>query len=457
MKRRKFIKNAGLSIPGMYFGSSLLANTLNPLMYSTQDVKNRIKLTISQVEVEIAKGLIIKTFGYNGSSPGPVLKMKDGELTEVEVINKTDHDEVMHWHGQEIPAEVDGSEEEGTPLAKSHSSQKYVFKPGPPGLKWYHTHMLTDGDKRFGMYSGQQGIVFVEPKHNLGNYDQEVSLIAHEWQYLLEHSLNIPLDDLDAKVYTLNGKTLDFNSPIKVKEGKTLMLRIINGCARDTIKFACSGHKMKIVSMDGKPVPNPNYVREIKLGSGERASMLIKMDNPGKWVFGDTDDTRRKGGLGIKIEYPNKTGEAKWEIDDYGNKWDYGLFADGKKKTKPENEIDVVVKRYETDDGTLYKVNGKPFEEQEEPIELKYGENYRINFYNSNIKDHPFHLHRHYLELVNHSGKEMSGLMKDTIFLDPHEFASVDIKANQKGLSLFHCHKQNHMEEGFMALFNCIE
>lgn len=76
--KRSFEK-IGFGIPGMYLGSSLLMKASNPLFVDPQDIKNKIRLTISEVEVEISKGLTIKTFGYNRTTPGPVLRMKQGE------------------------------------------------------------------------------------------------------------------------------------------------------------------------------------------------------------------------------------------------------------------------------------------------------------------------------------------------------------------------------------------
>src|SRR3990167_5992819 len=102
--------------------------------------------------------------------------------------------------------------------------------------------MHTKGNKQLGTYSGQHGIVFIEPKDNPGRYDKEVFLISHEWFISGRSGLK---KDFKSTVYTLNGKTLGFGPPIQVKEGETLMLRLVNGNAKEEIKFACSGHKMK--------------------------------------------------------------------------------------------------------------------------------------------------------------------------------------------------------------------
>src|SRR5699024_533242 len=258
MNRKKFLENAALAVPGVLTANSLLGNSFSSTntkkkLSHTYFGKNKIRLTISETETEIAKGLIFKTIAYNNSVPGPVIRMKEGEETIVEVINNTDHQEVVHWHGQEIPAEVDGALEEGTPPIEPHSKRTYKFKPGPAGVKWYHTHAMTQGDKQKAMYSGQIGIVYIEPKDGKRQYktayDRELFFITHDWKYFLQGAL---FKDFDRLVYTVNGKSLGFDSPIKVKEGEKILLHFVNGNARDDIRFSCSGHKMKILGLDRK-------------------------------------------------------------------------------------------------------------------------------------------------------------------------------------------------------------
>src|SRR5579871_1784394 len=81
-----------------------------------QTTKADFTLRIAPVTVELTPTRIISTIGYNGTSPGPVLRMKEGKPVTVEVINETDVPELVHWHGLFLPAEVDGVEEENTPM-----------------------------------------------------------------------------------------------------------------------------------------------------------------------------------------------------------------------------------------------------------------------------------------------------------------------------------------------------
>src|SRR5579872_3813223 len=81
--------------------------------------------------VEVSPYEMVSTTGYDGQSPGPLLKMKEGVRTTVEFVNETDVPEVVHWHGLLVPAEVDGAVEENTPTVPPHSSRRYTFIAKP--------------------------------------------------------------------------------------------------------------------------------------------------------------------------------------------------------------------------------------------------------------------------------------------------------------------------------------
>ncbi len=135
MERRTFL--ALLGVPAY----AELARRIG-LQTAPDNPKADVTIRISPVDVEVAKGKIIKTTGYNGSAPGPVLRMREGQPVTVEVHNDTKIPELVHWHGLFIPPEVDGSEEEGTPLVPPGGVQRYSFVPRHSGSRWYHSTFM---------------------------------------------------------------------------------------------------------------------------------------------------------------------------------------------------------------------------------------------------------------------------------------------------------------------------
>ena len=135
MDRREFLKLSGVAG---------LACLDAPVASATDDLTGQnLKLRISPVSLEIGPGKVIKTVGYNGSVPGPIVRFREGRPVNVDVYNDTDVPEVVHWHGQAIAPKVDGSTEERTPPVPPGGHRRYSFTPGPTGTRWYHTHSMA--------------------------------------------------------------------------------------------------------------------------------------------------------------------------------------------------------------------------------------------------------------------------------------------------------------------------
>ena len=139
-------------------------------------------LRIKTSPIEIAPNRIISTTTYNGQFPGPLLRFKEGQPVTVDVYNDTDTPEQLHWHGQFLPTDVDGAAEEGTPFIPAHGKRRIVFTPRPAGFRFYHTHNRAGANLYAGLYSGQVGAVYIEPRHEPGNFDREVFLVLKEFE-----------------------------------------------------------------------------------------------------------------------------------------------------------------------------------------------------------------------------------------------------------------------------------
>ena len=81
-----------------------------------ENVKPDFTLRIGPIHVEVQPGKVVKTTGYNGAAPGPLIRCKEGQTITIEVVNGTASAELAHWHGLRAPSAVDGAMEEGTPM-----------------------------------------------------------------------------------------------------------------------------------------------------------------------------------------------------------------------------------------------------------------------------------------------------------------------------------------------------
>jgi FtsP/CotA-like multicopper oxidase with cupredoxin domain len=433
-----------------------------------------VTLRIGPVLADIAKDHTISTTGYNGSTPGPLIRFKEGVPVTIDIFNDLDTPELVHWHGMWVPVRVDGSEEEKSLSVPARGNLRYRLTPQPAGARFVHTHVMPMSDLSRGTYGGQFALVYVEPKNNPGQYDQEVFLATHEWEGFFtgaeDQDEELPLPPPDYKKddkpngweigyqrFTINGKCLGHGDPVRVKQGQRVLFHILNGSATENIQLALPGHRFQVVGMDGNPVPHPQMVDVLELGAAERIDAVVEMNRPGVWILGTPKDDDRRDGMGIVIEYANQSGAPRW-IKPPKQTWDYTIFGETRTAPAPDETIPLVIGKMNGGEGGFnqWTLNGKSYDPKDPPRELKKGRRYRLVFDNHTDDAHPVHLHRNSFELTNVHGKATSGVMKDVVLVKGFRKIEVDVTPTQEGLTLFHCHQQLHMDYGFKLLFNVV-
>ena len=440
--------------------------------------------------VELAPTRVISTVGYNGTVPGPVLKMREGVPVTVDVVNDTDVPEQVHWHGLLIPPEVDGADEEGTPPAPPHGRRRYQFTPRPAGTRWYHTHTMAMTDLHRGSFTGQFGFLMIDSGKDPGRYDQEVFLALRDWEPFFTSQL-VDTDDtqqrwpqterpavldtrpngleVSATVYSINDKALGAGEPIRVRQGQRLLVHLLNASAIENRSLALPGHQFHVVALDGNPVPSPKPIDQIFIGPGERVDAVRRDEGqlPGVWIMGAPEDEIRNAGLGVVVEYANQQPSARGGIA-AGKmpSWDFTRCSAGSTAAvprrpgrggRPRKSSTWRSRRFRAGmvNSTASSVNGKHPTPTISEFVLKQGTScYRLLVFRNRTDDaHPLHLHRHSFEIVEIYGKATSGVIKDTVVVPLYGRAMVEFVADQPGLTLFHCHIQHHMDMGFKALF----
>jgi FtsP/CotA-like multicopper oxidase with cupredoxin domain len=414
------------------------------------------------MSLEIAPGKVIRTTAYNGTVPGPVLRMKEGRPVKIEVTNDSGYANLIHSHGLFIPSEQDGSTEEGSPIIAPGKSLVYSYVPKPTGTRWYHSHAMAMTDLTKSTYSGEFGFLIVEPATgDPGSYDREVTLAAHHWDGHWVSMQDIkkgppPDNGLEVMYHaaTLSDRMLGHGDPIRVREGERVLFRLLNASGNMGISLALPGHRFKVLALDGNPVPTPATVDVLKLDAAERADVMVEMNNPGVWVFGSTDDEDRNMGMGVVVEYANRSGEPVWSTP-ADTKWHYTIF--GRPEAAAATPDETISLEFEKIPGgrggyNRWTINGKSWPDTNPLFTVTEGKRYRLLLNNNSGDEHPVHLHRHSFEITKIGDKPTSGVIKDTISMPRYSTAEVDFVADDPGATLFHCHHQDHMDEGFAGL-----
>jgi FtsP/CotA-like multicopper oxidase with cupredoxin domain len=372
-------------------------------------------LRIGPITVEPVKGKVLKTLGYNGSAPGPLIRVPEGRSVTIEVFNDSDAPELVHWHGLHVPSLVDGSMEEGTPTIAPHSSARYSFVASPAGSRWYHTHTMAQRNLKRSGYTGQFGFFYIEPKSEPGAYDREIFLHLKEWDpYLTTMGGEDSGLDVGYKFASINGHSLGHGEPIRVKEGERAMLRILNASATMQRRLAFAGHLMRIVALDGNPVATPAEVGAIEMGPAERIDAIVAMKNSGVWIFGAADAKERQGGMGIVFEYAGQTGAPQW-LPATKEPWDYTVFGAtaAPDRAVEREDVPLVIKKKFAGSRWVdnWTINGRAYPKTD-PLLVRANGRYRLVFDNQSDEAHPVHLHRHTSELARIAGNPPPGYSK---------------------------------------------
>jgi FtsP/CotA-like multicopper oxidase with cupredoxin domain len=463
-KNRNDSSTMGLSRRALLVGAGA-ATLIDPRAQAqTPAPKIDYTIEIAPVALEIAPGKTIKTTGYNGKVPGPVLRLAEGKPVNIKVINNAGYDDIVHWHGLYLPAVQDGATEEGSPIIPVGQSHIYSFAPKPTGTRWYHSHAMAMTDLSRSTYSGEFGFLIVEPASDPGRYDREILLAAHRWEGAWVSIQDIrkgppPNNGLEVmyRSATLGERMLGHDEPLRVREGERVLFRLLNASATMDVSLALPGHRFTVLALDGNPVPTPTTVDTLRLDVAERADVIVEMNNPGVWVFGSTDDMDRTMGMGVVIEYANRQGEPLWQKSPKAD-WDYTTFAHAAPAPEADATIALTFEKIPGGRGGYNKwtINGKSWPATNPLFTVQQGKRYRLVMHNNSGDRHPVHTHRHTFEVAKIGDKSISGLMKDTLSLSRFSTAEINFTANDPGPTFFHCHHQDHMDEGFAGLITYV-
>ena len=228
----------------------------------------------------------VRMLGYNGSIPGPTLRVPEGSEIQVDVHNEGDLEATVHWHGLRLENRSDGTHETQQPIPVGGDFSCRVQFPDP-GLYWYHPHIREDYGQEMGLY----GNCVVVPR------DPDYWPRAHR-------ELVLTLDDVlieDGKVasfgrtetnYTAMGRfgnlLLIAGEPrldLSAKHGEVIRLYLTNTANTRVFKVAVPGVRMKLVGGDSGRVEHEQFVDSVILAPSERVIVDVLFDRPGSFVL----------------------------------------------------------------------------------------------------------------------------------------------------------------------------
>jgi FtsP/CotA-like multicopper oxidase with cupredoxin domain len=247
-------------------------------------LRNGVKiyhLRAEPIRHQIAPGLDIEAWGYNGVSPGPVLEAVAGDHVRVYVTNRLPEPTSIHWHGILVPYGMDGVAGLTQEPIPPGATFRYEFTFDRPGTFMYHPH----ADEMTQIAIGMMGMIVVHPRAPESRRVRDYALMAHEWKIPIGTRRADPLAMNDFNVLTFNGKSFPATAPLVAEIGELIRIRIANLGPMEHHPIHIHGHTFELVGTDGGAIPasarRPETTILVPVGTTRTIELVAKA--PGDW------------------------------------------------------------------------------------------------------------------------------------------------------------------------------
>ena len=242
----------------------------------------RFELRIAPVAKRL-QGTAVRMLAYNGSIPGPTLKVREGSEIVAEIENQGDIEATVHWHGLRLENRYDGTHETQRPMGVGERFSARVSFPDP-GLYWYHPHIREDYGQEMGLY----GNVLVEPADPEYWPPANRELLLTLDDILVEDGKVAPFSRTETThaamgrfgdVLLVAGET---DLALSARLGEVVRLHLTNTANTRVFKVALPGARMKLIGGDSGRVEREAFVDDVVLAPSERAAVDVLFDRAGE-------------------------------------------------------------------------------------------------------------------------------------------------------------------------------
>lgn len=521
VSRRRFVTLSGLGLVGISLAS--LPQSIKRSWGSTNNqfiqplnLKNEsnqpglaefsLKASSSKVKLPGREGIEAELMTYNGSFPGPTLRVKEGDRVRIHLQNDLDQSTNLHLHGLHVSPEGQGD----NPFRVIKPGQTALYEFSIPknsaGIYWYHPHY--HGNSNVQLFAGLAGTIIVDGSlniipelRNIPDYlvilkDLEVdttgkipTLTRQDWMNGREGSLVL-----------INGVT----KPIIQTDAKLVRLRFSNQSSGRYYNLKLAGHSMTVIATDGGFVNTPYSVDSLLLTPGERYEVLVNFKQTGDiallnlpYVRGRTgiDQSMDMSGMGNNSitsgSMPPPEHQMEGMQSPEGVSGMNNMPGMSNVRTQPTGEGSIMTLRFtgspqivslpsrinsiqalspkdivqkrtikftEVMEMLSFSFNGKEFDPNRVDIRSKLGTVELWELVNDSDMDHPFHLHINAFQVYSRNGKlEPQLTWKDVVNVKSKETVQILTPfADFTGKTVFHCHVLEHEERGMMGVVEII-
>ncbi len=421
-------------------------------------------------------------WGYDGTVPGPTLRVKQGEELKIRLINELRQPTVVHWHGLRIPNAMDGVPHLTQMPIEPGQSFDYHFVPPDAGTFWYHSHFLSSEQLARGLY----GVLVVDEREPV-TVDRDLTLVVDDWRLTDDGAIQPSFGNFhDAMMAGRLGQYLTLNSAdtleVPVTANERLRLRIVNSANARIFQLRIARHVARIMTVDGQPCPPeiiPNGV--LRLGPGTRIDLFFDATlAPGSHGPILVDDLRggeiEIGRIVYSAGAPLRAQPLPEPIQLADNPLPKHLdLAKALKVDVPLDGGGMAMMMGGRGMGGMgggmggagFRGYGIPQQERiwalasvastghDGPpmFTVERGRTVVLNFANRTAFPHAMHVHGHHFRQLERGGEGHLPYWLDTVIVDPERAERIAFVADNPGKWMIHCHMIEHMAAGMAAWF----
>lgn len=257
------------------------APDLPKLAYKLVDGVKEFHLRAEPVKRELLPGAVMNHWGYNGTMPGPTIEATEGDRVRIIIHNELPEPTTLHLHGLELPIAMDGVEFVTQDPIMPGKTGVYEVTLHQNGTYFYHPHMAMQ--EAFGMV----GLFVIHPREAYSPVvDQDFALITQE--FVIEPAANTPASArMDFNWFTINGRSGPYGTPLVVRLGNRIRIRILNFSTDDHHPMHLHGHTFWVTGNEGGRIPESAWVpgNNVLVGVAQVREIEFVANNPGDWVM----------------------------------------------------------------------------------------------------------------------------------------------------------------------------
>ena len=415
-------------------------------------------------------------WGYNGTSPGPLLRSRKGDRIVVDVVNGLPESTTIHWHGVRVPHAMDGVPHVTQPPIMPGQRFRYEFAFPDSGTFWYHPHHRSFEQVGRGLF----GPIIVEEERPV-EVNQDLAWVIADLKIAPSTGEHAPFGEIRehaaggrmGNLITVNGDVAGPKKQIVVRSGERIRLRLINSATARSFSVVVGGHAPFVVAFDGQAVvPHSLEGKGAFLGPGMRTDLVFDCANEPGEVHAVMDElsgrilaqirysaeprmrTRLQGApmhvTPNQLPRPDLKKPASHVIEFRGGNAGPPVIGMVDGKAIPVHEMQ---KTY----GLAWTVNSHSVPEDAHAVEpmltLKRGTSHVITMVNGTGFEHPMHLHGHFFQVLRYNRiKPKYEEWRDTVFMNPWDEVTIALVAGEPGDWMFHCHILEHAAAGMMGV-----